>query len=108
LEDLLGCLIKFWGVVVCSLQNGLGCRCDGVISKCASEQAGAYWCILGKIKPLAVNIIPDCLMKFLLAVDFLDHAFHLLHLLFKACPTPRLAKGVVEAPPETPVLFPAE
>jgi hypothetical protein len=105
LEDLLGCLIKSWGVVVCSLQNGLICRCDRVISKCTSEQAGAYRCLLSEIKSLAVNIIPDCLVKFLLAIDFLDRAFHLLHLHFEACPTPRLAKGVVEAPPETSVLF---
>ncbi len=106
LEDLLGRLIKIWGVFVCSLQNGLSCRCDGVISKCAFEQAGAYWCLLSEIKSLAVNIIPDCLVKFLLAIDFLNRAFHLLHLHFEACPAPRLAKGVVEAPPETPVLFP--
>jgi hypothetical protein len=106
LEDLLGRLVKFWGVVVCPLQNGLSCRCDGVISECASEWARAYWCLLGEIKLLAVNIIPDCLMKFLLAVDFLDRALRLLHLHLEACPTPRLAKGAVEAPPETPVLFP--
>jgi hypothetical protein len=53
-----------------------------------------------------VNNIPDCLVKFLLAVDLLGRAFHLLHLHLEACPAPRLANGVVEAPPETPVLFP--
>ncbi len=106
LEDLFGCLIKIWGVVVCSLQNGLSCRCDRVISKCTFEWAGAYWCLISKIKSLAVNIIPNCLVKFLLAIDFLGLAFHLLHLHFEACPAPRLAKGVVEALPETPILFP--
>ncbi len=105
LEDLLDHLIKFWGVVICSLQNGLSCRFDKVISKCASEWVGAYRCLLSEIKSLVVNIIPDCLVKFLLAIDFLDRAFHLLHLHFEACPAPRLAKDIVEAPPETPVLF---
>ncbi len=97
---------NFGGVAICSFQNSLSCRCDEVISKCTSERAGAYRCLLSKIKSLAVNIIPDCLVKFLLAIDFLGYAFHLLHLHLEACTALRLAKGVVEALPETPVLFP--
>jgi hypothetical protein len=33
LEDLFGCLIKIWGIVVCSLQDGFGSRCDRILPK---------------------------------------------------------------------------
>ncbi len=44
-------------------------------------------------------------MEFFLSVDFVHRASRLLHLHLEACPAPRLAKSVVEALPEAPVLF---
>jgi hypothetical protein len=105
LEDLFGCLIKIWGVVVCSLQDGLGGRCDRIIPKEAPEWPGAHWCLLGKIELFAVDVLPDCLVEVFLSDDFVHRASCLLHLHLEACPASWLAKSIVEASPEAPVLF---
>ncbi len=52
-----------------------------------------------------MDVLPDCLVEIFLSVDFVHHASRLLHLHLEACPAPRLAKSVVEALPESPVLF---
>ncbi len=105
LEDLFGSLIKIWGVVVCSLQDGLGGRCDRIIPKEAPEWPGAHRCLLGEIELFAVDVLPDRLVKVFLSVDFIHHASRLLHLHLEACLALWLAKSVVEASPEAPVLF---
>ncbi len=44
-------------------------------------------------------------MEIFLSFDFVHRASRLLHLHLEACPAQRLAKNVVEASPEAPVLF---
>jgi hypothetical protein len=105
LDDLFGCLIKIWGVVICSLQDGLGCRCDRIIPEEAPEWPGAHRCLLGKIELFVVDVFPDCLVEVFLSVDFVHRASRLLHLHLEACPISWLAKSVVEALPEAPILF---
>jgi hypothetical protein len=105
LEDLFGRLIKIWGIVVCPLQDGLGGRCDRIIPKEAPEWPGAHWCLLGKIESFAVDVLPDRLVEVFLSFEFVHRASRLLHLHLEACPASWLAKSVVEALPEAPVLF---
>jgi hypothetical protein len=102
---LFGCLIKIWGVVVCSLQDGLGGRCDRIIPKEAPEWPGARRCLLSEIELFAVDILPDRLGEVFLSVDFVHPASCLLHLHLEACPTLWLAKSIVEGSPEAPVHF---
>jgi hypothetical protein len=52
-----------------------------------------------------VDIFPDRLVEVFLSVDFVHRASRLLHLHFEACPNSWLAKSIVEALPEAPVLF---
>jgi hypothetical protein len=91
--------------VVCSLQDGLSGRCDRIIPKEAPEWPRAHRCLLGKIELFVVDVLPDCLVEVFLSIDFVHCASRLLHLHLEACPALWLAKSIVEALPEAPVLF---
>ena len=66
---------------------------------------GAHRSSLGEVKLLAVDVLPDRLMEVFFVAYLFHCALFLFHLHLEACPTPRFAKSVVEAPPEALILF---
>ena len=54
---------------------------------------------------LAVDVLPDRLMEVFFVAYLFHCALFLFHLHLEACPTHWFAKSIVEAAPETLILF---
>ena len=85
------------------------CTCYGEdkgVAKISMEATLADWCLLHKMEPPSLYLIPDCIVDSFLHVKFQMTALAILHLSFPEPPSSyMLSQSVVEPLPEKAVLL---
>jgi hypothetical protein len=106
LKQFPGGVVHIWRKVVRAIQNRLGSRGSGRVSKLAVKCSLTNWSLFGQVISLPVELIENCILHSLLGVEVQHPPSAVLHLhRLHTSATDVLPEGVVKPMPEGSVLF---